>query len=419
MSNPEGGEKPKVVPRRSYGLLIDDKESRLPTSLPIVGLGCSSFSTTMTTFWSDEEVQENNAANWRCENIDKHHPRVQEWIQVMHHAVECGINLFDTAPWYNTSEAVVGFFIEDTKVEREKLIINTKVGRFYEPPEKQFDFSYDSIISSVQRSLARLKCNYIDVLQLHDPEFSPSFDIILKETIPALLECRKRGYCKALGLTGYPLKTQHLILQKSLELAAESGKIWDQSLTYCHFNLADRSLFNQTITGTIAVSFADFCKHNKIGLMAAAPLAMGLLTKNTLPEWHAAQPALREACSRAASICESQDVDIVKQAILFALSNPNIPCTILGMKNVSEVKLSHSLALRFSGLKEEGMTQEDILKAILTDNEHKVWLQLNDPKDGPFASIWSEGTFSWDGVAEAKKFWKQVDGVEQTNWQEA
>jgi hypothetical protein len=110
-------------------------------------------------------------------------------------------------------------------------------------------------------------------------------------------------------------------------------------------------------------------------------------------------------------------VDILKLAILFALSNPEIPCTILGMRNVSEVEASHSLACRFSGLAEEGKNQEDILEATLTETEHKAWQQLNDPKAGPFASIWSTGNYAWDGVEEANKFWTQVEGVEQSDWQ--
>jgi hypothetical protein len=40
-----------------------------------------------------------------------------------------------------------------------------------------------------------------DVLQLHDPEFAPCLEILMEETMPALMECRSRGWCKALGLT--------------------------------------------------------------------------------------------------------------------------------------------------------------------------------------------------------------------------
>ena len=39
--------------------------------------------------------------------------------------------------------------------------------------------------------------------------FAPSMGNLLNETIPAMMECRKRGWCKALGLTGYPLEAQH------------------------------------------------------------------------------------------------------------------------------------------------------------------------------------------------------------------
>jgi aryl-alcohol dehydrogenase-like predicted oxidoreductase len=111
---------------------------------------------------------------------------------------------------------VIGWAMErldESIIPRDSLTLNTKVGRYESDQIKQFDFSYDTTLMSVQRSLTRMKCLYINVLQLHDPEFSPTLEILLEETIPAMLECRKRGYCKALGMTGYPLEVQHQILQ--------------------------------------------------------------------------------------------------------------------------------------------------------------------------------------------------------------
>ena len=95
------------------------------------------------------------------------------------------------------------------------IIINTKVGRYEADPLHQFDFSYATTMKSVQRSLERMNCGYIDVLQLHDPEFAPSIAELMEETLPALIECKRRGWTKALGITGYPLDVQHEILVRS------------------------------------------------------------------------------------------------------------------------------------------------------------------------------------------------------------
>lgn len=74
----------RKVPTRQYG----SKDSRLPEVVPIIGLGCSSFS---NFFWSPDELAE--TSDWSPESLDKAHPRVQEWIKTIRYAVECGIFL--------------------------------------------------------------------------------------------------------------------------------------------------------------------------------------------------------------------------------------------------------------------------------------------------------------------------------------
>lgn len=157
---------------------------------------------------------------WSPNTLQKSHPRVQEWIQTIRYAVlEAGINLLDTAPWYGhgTAEVVIGWALEELSNSnsgflRENLTINTKVGRYEADPRQQFDFSATATLQSVKRSLERMQCcGYIDVLQLHDPEFAPSLDMLFQETIPAMLECQEKGWCRALGMTGEFAEQAHLL----------------------------------------------------------------------------------------------------------------------------------------------------------------------------------------------------------------
>lgn len=183
-----------------------------------------------------------------------------------------------------------------------------------------FSHTISTTINSVSRSILRMNCDYIDVLQLHDPEFAPNITILLNETIPALSECQKRGWAKAIGITGYPLEVQHEILVKCSE-QFDNGLVFDQSLVYCHSNLHDMSLFNDdcfelTTDSSEKVSFAQFCQEKGINLMCAAPLSMGLLTNSSPPDWHPASCALKEACAKAAGLCVSKGVDISSLAML-------------------------------------------------------------------------------------------------------
>lgn len=403
------------VPQRN----LEYGRSTLPSSMPIIGLGCSSFS---TFFWDSRE-RGREGGKWTPQDMDRTHPRVQEWIRTIHCAIECGISLLDTAPWYGhgTSEVVIGWALEEilgegSSVARDDLIINTKVGRYEADPQKQFDFSKEATLTSVERSLERMKCQYINVLQLHDPEFAPTLDIIMEETIPAMVECRDKGKCRALGMTGYPLCVQYQILQRSLETHGPS--IWDQSLVYGHFNMHDTSLFSRLLANNSnGRSFFEFCDNQTMTLMAAAPLSMGLLTKDGPPEWHPATKALKDACREAASICSTYNVDIATLAIIKALSDPRIPCTLLGMKNVEQVKAAVEVAGRFRTVDRGTRDPKEILKHVLTKDESKVMEILEDPTSGPFAIVSTTGEYQWDGVQQAIDFWKTVDGVETEAWQ--
>jgi aryl-alcohol dehydrogenase-like predicted oxidoreductase len=402
------------VPRRN----LPRSNPNLPQDVPIIGLGCSSFS---HFFWTKEGLEQaGGESQWTPETIQQSHPRVQEWIQTIHCAIQdYGITLLDTAPWYGhgTSEVVMGWAFEDLfRVKpdaRATLIINTKVGRYEKDPSRQFDFSYGATMTSVELSLRRMNCGYIDVLQLHDPEFSPTLTILLDETIPAMIECQEKGWCKALGLTGYPLEVQYQILQAAHE---KYGKpVFDQALTYCHYNLHDTSLFTRRIDKS--GSFADFVSSQNMILMSAAPLSMGLLTHSGPPEWHPASDKLKEACRKAAEICERQGVNISTLAIVMALSNPAIPCTLLGMKDSSQTKLAAETAVRFASVSEEGMDPSSILKLILSEAEYKALQLLQDHTSGPFAEAWKSGDFRWDGVKDALDFWTQVEGAAIEKWQ--
>lgn len=414
----EGSQK---VPQRS----LRAGNKNLPEKLSIVGLGCSSFS----SFFGEDPLT--------VENLKQDDPLVQEWIETVRYAVvEAGITLLDTAPWYGhgTSEVVVGWALrnlfETHGVDRQSLTINTKIGRYEAEPPRQFDFSREKTIQSVKTSLQRLGLDNVDVLQLHDPEFSPTLDILLEETIPAMITCREQGLCRALGMTGYPLQVQHQIMQATLQRFPNSIRVWDQALTYGHYNLHDCTIFtgqlpsSSTTGSSSSLSFATYCEQQGIELLAAAPLTLGLLTPAKLPKWHPASPTLQEACRNALNICTRNNVSIVHIAILAALAHPDIPCTLIGMKNVEQVKAAQELALRFSDLiitDHQGKQQQlvsDILQQVMTAEEHRVYLQLVDTDNGPFAQIWADGSsFQWDGVLEAWKFWERLPNMVSQKWQ--
>jgi L-galactose dehydrogenase len=119
----------------------------------------------------------------------------EENYAVLEAAIKSGINLIDSAAWYGFGEAerIVGRALKARGIPRQAFQLFTKCCRYVPDVERQFDFTYDRTIKSVEESLERLQVDYIDCVQVHDPEFSPSLDIILTETLPALQEMKKAG----------------------------------------------------------------------------------------------------------------------------------------------------------------------------------------------------------------------------------
>lgn len=413
-----------LFPRRPFGSACGNVN--LPNDVPVIGLGCSSFANNFVEKEVDVD-KELSVDQDSASRLSPEHPKVQEWISTIKHAVEKGVNLLDTAPWYGhgSSEVVIGFALKDIRLDRSKLIINTKIGRYDSDPLKQFDFSYKTTICSVQRSLDRMGCEYIDVLQLHDPEFAPSIDLLLEETIPAMIECKKRGWVKALGMTGYPLELHYDILRRT-----DKG-VFDQALTYGHFNLHNQNLCTMTLDNTDSkLSFMEYCKVSSLALMAAAPLSMGLLTHNSPPFWHPASDALKTACRKAASIAKKNNVDLPTLAILFALAHDGISCTLLGigckrdldcaMIAVERYKAIHShhgdteILPTCNGVMDRGVAlrsqMQSKLSPILTKAEKVTLAIILDETNGPFSELWKEEKQGWDGFHEADVFWSKVPG---------
>lgn len=90
-------------------------------------------------------------------------------VKVIETAYENGIDFFDHADIYGNGECeeIFADALAKTSIKREDLFIQTKCGIV---PGVMFDFSKKHIIESVEKSLTRLKMDYVDALLLHRPD---------------------------------------------------------------------------------------------------------------------------------------------------------------------------------------------------------------------------------------------------------
>lgn len=69
---------------------------------------------------------------------------------------------------------------------------------------------------------------------MHDIEFAPSIDYLINETLPVLLEAKKAGKVKLIGVTGYPVSTLAEFVRKCPEI--------DMILSYSRLTLFEQEL---------------------------------------------------------------------------------------------------------------------------------------------------------------------------------
>jgi L-galactose dehydrogenase len=240
-----------------------------------------------------------------------------ESIRTVHTALDLGINFIDVSPYYGDTKAetVLGRALRG--VDRDRYHLATKVGQY----GNTFDFSAERVTRSLDESCARLGVEYIDLLQCHDIEFVELSQIV-NETLPALHQLKDAGRIGHVGITGLPLNVFIKVIDQ-----VDPGMV-ETILSFCHFELNDSSL---------ELLLPDM-KENHVGVINAAPTGMGVLTTRGAPDWHPASPEIIAGCRRAVEYCESIGADIVKLAVQYSISNPEIATTLVGTANPENIR---------------------------------------------------------------------------------
>ncbi len=235
--------------------------------------------------------------------------------RAVHKAIDSGITYFDTAPYYGRtlSEERLGVALQG---KRNRVALSTKLGRY---DKAAFDFSAARVRSSIDESLSRLRTDHVDLLIVHDVEFGDREQIIA-ETIPEMRRVQEAGKTRFIGISGLPLKI--------LADVAERGRV-DFVLSYCRYTLLNRDL-DRWLTPTI--------QRNDMGLINAAPVHMGILTKQGPQPWHPAQQEIKEAGRRIVQLCEAHDASPELVAMRFSMNHPLIASTLVGMPRQTEVE---------------------------------------------------------------------------------
>ena len=193
------------------------------------------------------------------------------------HALEAGYRAFDTAPMYG-NERSLGRALTDSGVPREELFVTTKVSNE--------DQGYQSTLDAVEKSVARLGLDYVDLCLIHWP--APARGTYL-DTWRALEQLHAAGLVRAIGVSNF--QADHL--DRLLEVAAV------------------RPMVNQIEIHPLLPQQSMVELHRSLGIhtQAWAPLARGRLQEN---------PVLTELARR-------HDVSLAQLVLRWHLQRGTVP----------------------------------------------------------------------------------------------
>ena len=130
--------------------------------------------------------------------------------RVIDAALEVGINFFDTADLYGPSEEFIGRALEG---RRDQVILATKFGKPVEGKGSGARPEY--VMRALEVSLDRLRTNWVDLYQIHEPDLS----VPIGETLAALDDLVKAGKVKEIGCSNFSVPQ----LQEAEAAVAKGG----------------------------------------------------------------------------------------------------------------------------------------------------------------------------------------------------
>ena len=197
---------------------------------------------------------------------------VQEAADMIRTAAAEGVNFFDHATCYGDGEAEARFgeAFSLSGVKRENVYLQSKCGLHFD--RKEFDWSRDDILSSVDGSLSRLKTEYLDVLLLHRPDliFDP------EEVAEAFEKLEQSGKVRYFGVSNVTPGQLELLRKyvrqplvfNQLQFSLDQTQLIDAAL-YLNNLSTERSVDRDN-------GILDYCRLHDITVQAWSPLQFGM-----------------------------------------------------------------------------------------------------------------------------------------------
>jgi D-threo-aldose 1-dehydrogenase len=260
-------------------------------------------------------------------------------------AWEAGIRYFDTAPHYGLglSERRLGSALR--QYPRDRYVVSSKVGRLLVPNEhprgtdtdgfavvddlrRQWDFSRDGVLRSIEATLERTGLDRLDIVYVHDPD--AHWPEAADQAMPALAELRDQG---VIGAIGAGMNQSAMLTRFLRETPA------DVVMLAGRFTLLDQTALDDVLPAAAELGKAVVA----VGVFNSGLLSRDRPATDAKYDYQAAPPELVARARAIAEVCEAHGTTLPAAAIAFPLTHPAVVNVTLGMRTRDQVERNAGL----------------------------------------------------------------------------
>jgi len=255
-----------------------------------------------------------------------------ESLPIIRRAHELGINFFDTADVYSrgVSEEILGRALKAFGVQRDRVVIATKVCGAMGDDPNQRGLSRKHIMHSIDDSLRRLGTDYVDLYQIH--RFDASTPIV--ETLDALTDVIRSGKVRYIGASSM-WAWQFAKMLHTSDVHGYARFVTMQNQYSLLYREEEREM-------------NPLCRAEGIGLIPWSPLAGGVLagsrragtvrSKMPFGRDRFTRPADERVVDAVATVAAQRDVNPAEIAIAWLLAQSGMTAPIIGVTKLAQIE---------------------------------------------------------------------------------
>lgn len=239
-------------------------------------------------------------------------PSVEDAVKMLDYATQNGINTIDTANAYGTAEDVVGTFLSQKTIERDKLFIISKFRPNLLDDVSPDDY-YKVMRENLENTLSRLGTDYLDSYLIHSARY-----VYNDEIIATLNRMKHDGLVKRVGVSVYePEEAKKCIERPNVEFMQIPYSIFDQRME--------------------KAGVFEAAKNDGIQIHSRSAFIQGLILMDedeVPPFLHKAKPIV----GKISTLCKRHGISRISLAMNYVKQQSRISHLVFGVDNLEQLK---------------------------------------------------------------------------------